>query len=254
SERSFPRCDRQLEMDIASVSAIERVRLEIDGEVEIAGGRATRSGTTLLLEPDALAGGNAGRNPDVQGLAPATDIAVRIGFRKFERDRTRGATVGILDRNADGGVDVFPFHPSAGSETAEAAAARLAEQRFEEIAELSGIAEGLGTAAERILPVPVRGRLEILPGFPVGAELVVRRTLLRVLQDFVRLFHLLETRFRIRLLADVGMVFACQAPIGTLDVVLRRISLEAQYLVVVLEFHAAVAPEFRRFNVGAGSR
>src|SRR5690606_41171252 len=60
SERSFPRCDRQLEMDIASVSAIERVRLEIDGEVEIAGGRATRSGTTLLLEPDALAGGNAG--------------------------------------------------------------------------------------------------------------------------------------------------------------------------------------------------
>src|SRR5437763_13927717 len=55
-----------------------------------------------------------------------------------------------------------------------------------------GMARAAGTArAARELEAaaPVRGRPELLAGFPVGAELIVCSALLGVLQHLVRLLH-----------------------------------------------------------------
>src|SRR5690606_4342679 len=66
-------------------------------------------------------------------------------------------------------------------------------------------------AARRLEPcVPVRRRLEILPSAPVGAQPIVGRAFLRVLEHLVGFADLLETLFGLRLLADVRMVFARQ--------------------------------------------
>src|ERR1700720_1087403 len=131
------------------------------------------------------------------------------------------------------------------------------EQRREEIAEVlivkRAILRRTGAAASRPArsprgasgaaageleaAAPVRGRPELLAGFPVGAELVVRGALLGVLQHLVGLLHLLEARLRVRLLAHIGVVLARQPPVGVLDLIRARGSLHAQDLVVVTEFH-----------------
>src|SRR5580692_2431443 len=82
-----------------------------------------------------------------------------------------------------------------------------AKERREEIAEVLLAALGFGArAATRAAPgapgaagageleaaAPVRGRPKLLPGLPVGAELVVCGTLLRVLQHLIRFLHFLE--------------------------------------------------------------
>src|SRR5204863_8274695 len=116
------------------------------------------------------------------------------------------------------------------------------EQRLEEIARIEALgtaertsrAEGPAlTAAKLEAGVPVRWRLEILAGLPVAAHLVVRRALLRILEDLVGLVDFLEARLRVRHLADVGVVLASELAVRWLDVVLRRAARRAQCLVVV---------------------
>src|SRR4029077_13625056 len=98
-------------------------------------------------------------------------------------------------------------------------------------------ATGAPRAGELEAAAPVRGRPELLAGFPVGAELVVGGALLGVLQHLVGLLHLLEARLRVRLLAHIGVVLARQPPVGGLDLIRAGGSLHAQDLVVVTEFH-----------------
>src|ERR1700719_852062 len=97
-------------------------------------------------------------------------------------------------------------------------------------------------AGELEAAAPVRGRPELLAGFPVGAELVVRGALLGVLEHLVGLLHLLEARLRVRLLAHIGVVLARQPPVGGLDLIRGSSSLHAQDLVVVTEFHVRPEP------------
>src|SRR2546430_7494735 len=99
----------------------------------------------------------------------------------------------------------------------------------------AGTARGAG---ELEAAAPVRGRPELLAGFPVGAELIVCGALLGVLQHLVRLLHFLEARLRVRLLAHIGVVLARQPPVGGLDPIRAGRPLHAQDLVVVAEFHA----------------
>src|SRR6266446_3031907 len=101
-------------------------------------------------------------------------------------------------------------------------------------------------AGELEAAAPVRGRPELLAGFPVGAELVVRGALLGVLQHLVCLLHLLEARLRVRLLAHIGVVLARQPPVGGLDLIRGGGSLHAQDLVVVTEFHVRPEPVVAR--------
>src|ERR1700730_3648762 len=149
--------------------------------------------------------------------------------------------------------------PGAATGAATGARERRAatEQRGKEIAEIlvlkrailrrcraaasrpagSAPASGAPRAGELEAAAPVRRRPELLAGFPVGAELVVRRALLGVLQHLVGLLHLLEARLRVGLLAHVGVVLAREAPVSALDLIRACGSLHAQDLVVVTEFH-----------------
>jgi hypothetical protein len=73
---------------------------------------------------------------------------------------------------------------------------------------------------------------------PGMAELIVDRALLRVGQDLIGFLGLLELVFRGRIVRiAIRMKFHGQAPIGLLDVGLRRISRYVEELVVILLRH-----------------
>src|SRR5689334_17954855 len=85
--------------------------------------------------------------------------------------------------------------------------------------------------------IPIRRRPKFLSGFPVLAELVIRGTFFRIAERFVGFTDFLELRLGAVFLIDVGMELARELTISLLDVVLRRVALDAEDLVVVLEFH-----------------
>src|SRR5690348_17611519 len=86
------------------------------------------------------------------------------------------------------------------------------------------------------MPLPVRRWLEVLSRL-VGAQLIVGRALLRVLERLVGLGDFLELRLGVLLLGHVRMIFPGELAIRRLDLVGRGRFLDAQDRVVVLVFH-----------------
>src|SRR5438552_5519 len=117
--------------------------------------------------------------------------------------------------------------PRAGS----AAAAKIPEDRAEEVGEIAAIA-ALVLDAE-----PAAWLTGSLLGvaLPVGAERVVAAALLRIGEHLVRLVDLLEAVGRVLALGDVGMVLAGQPAEGGLDRLVVGLPIDAEDLVVVLE-------------------
>src|SRR5690606_18970194 len=126
-----------------------------------------------------------------------------------------------------------------GAARAEAGAS---EQRLEEVAEIARAGARACAAAEMEVLLPVGRRPELLAGAPILPERVVRGALLGIAQDLVGFAQLLEALFGVRLLADVRMVFASETAVRALDLVLRRVPVDAHDLVVVLVFHACASP------------
>ncbi len=79
--------------------------------------------------------------------------------------------------------------------------------------------------------------MEILTCFPVSAELIVCRAFFRVLEYFIGLAHFLEALFSIRLLAHIRMILSGKLAVSTLDLVLRRIACDPDYLIIVFKLH-----------------
>ena len=100
---------------------------------------------------------------------------------------------------------------------------------FEQIVELV-VGEGRVAAA-------AVGWLEIRPGLPVAAQLVVGGALFQVLEHRVGFAEGLEAQLGVGLLAHVRVVLARQPPVGSLDLGIAGGGLDAQRRVVILEFH-----------------
>jgi hypothetical protein len=111
------------------------------------------------------------------------------------------------------------------------------EKGFKEITGIAGAATLRTIAGELKTSVPVWRRTEILPSLPVAAQLVISSALFEIFQDGIGFTQLLEADFGIRVLADIGMIFARQRAVGALDFILAGIARHAHDLVVVLEFH-----------------
>src|SRR5690606_33557191 len=110
--------------------------------------------------------------------------AVAVELRHLQRDGAGGAAVGVLEVDQHLGVVVF----AALVETPTRAPGTIAagaEQLLEEIAEGAGVAVRETAAAEFEARIPVRRRLEVLAGLPVGAQLVIGGAFFRVLQYLV---------------------------------------------------------------------
>jgi len=80
----------------------------------------------------------------------------------------------------------------------------LARTGFEEIAVIRRIAARETAAAEFEARIPVWRRTKILPAFEVGAQLIVSRALLRILQHLIGLAQFLEADLGVGHLADIG--------------------------------------------------
>jgi energy-converting hydrogenase Eha subunit C len=89
--------------------------------------------------------------------------------------------------------------------------------------------------AESLLPI--RWRPKLLSRSIVGAELVVGRALLGILERLIGLGNLLEFLLGAGLLRDVGMIFARETSIGLLDVRVAGAAFQTQATVIVLVLH-----------------
>ena len=186
-----------------------------------------------------LAGANTLGNDELDLVFAGRDPAFGVDLGHPQRDAARSTVVGVFQVDLDPGMPVFAvgMERLGAAPLGGAGAEPAPEQCLEKIAVLGRLA--LAEPAARALEtgVPVGWRAEVLPGLPVGSQLVVGGAFLGVLEHLVGFAHFLETRLGRRLLADVGMVLARQAPVGLLDVVGACVTRQAHQLVIILEFH-----------------
>src|SRR5262249_8955675 len=228
----------------------ERVRRDVDVEIEIPG--AVRARGALALQADALAAAHALRH--LHG-----DRASRVRLGIAQRDRTAAAVRRFLERQRPAGLMIGPDHrcaasaragtrcrPTSSARTAALRATAHAEQLLEEIAEVAEVTE-----LERFAGVAwlVAKRIEAwrrcamrLRIFPRRAVAIVALALGRILQHLVRLAELLEFLLGVLGLVDVGVVFPRQLPIGAIDLVACGSPRNAEQGIIVDELHAGGAP------------
>src|SRR5689334_10506142 len=104
----------------------------------------------------------------------------------------------------------------------------VAEDRTEEVREIARV---LTTASETTTTLPTRRALERLAVVTVFAQVVVFGALVGAFQRFIGFRRILELGLGVLFLADIGVVFARQLPIGGLDRLIVRSRLHAENLV-----------------------
>ena len=119
------------------------------------------------------------------------------------------------------------------------------EQAFEEIGESPAgtttpehlLEVELRTAPRPLAEAPRRRPDLVARTVPPRPQLVIRLALGRITQGLVGLIDRLEAFFGAFFLADIGVIFSGQTPVGRLDLRLACAGLNPQCLVIVLEFH-----------------
>ena len=262
---------RDFRVQIGALALEDRVRLDADPEIQIAGRAAVRAGFPFAGGAHARSVPHADRDPHVD--------AARVSSL-LDRDAARGAVVRLLERELDLVLDVAPLlrtgRPALPGPRSLARPTAAAEERLEEVRERILVPEQLvhflfahgavaaGTAHVDVPGAAARARtraperraagealallLRLVVHLPVRAELVVLAPLLRIAEHFVCLVDLLEPRLG-GLVAgvDVRMVLARKLPIRLLQLFVGSRLRDAERLVVVLEFHQlSVASGFSR--------
>ena len=220
------------------------MRSESDLEEKVAALSASNAGCSLSCQPDALSLPDAFRDPDVEGALLHDDLSVRRCLWRAQCNGARGVVESILEVDQDPCMMILAARTESGMWSSATAGGEAAEERFEKVTE-AGIVATETCAAELVACIPAGRWMKLLSCFPVGAKLVVGGTLLRILQHFVSFTELLETNLGICLLADIGMILACQLAVGTLDLVLGGVTLDPHNGIVVFEIHARILLEKR---------
>jgi hypothetical protein len=167
--------------------------------------------------------------------APAADVTgLRVGARRGALTGTGGADDGRVHGEFPGGAEralgelqldpdcgVAATLRSAPRPAGRCAAARRAEELVEQVV------QRVVPLAERAGPGTRRAR-----GERVDAH-VVHPALLGIRQHLVRLGDLLEPLLRVRIGVHVRVQFPGQPPVGSLDLVLRRVPADLEQTVVV---------------------
>ena len=95
AERDGREVHRDLAEQVVAVAAEELVLLDVHDDVEMAGGSAAGAGFAFVLQPELLAGGDAGRNLDrdlplARDAAGAAAALARLGDDLARRRGTAG--------------------------------------------------------------------------------------------------------------------------------------------------------------------
>src|SRR5213594_3380590 len=272
--RDFASQRRHLELDVVARPLEERVRGDRHGEIEVAAAAADAG--ALAGHAHALSRLHTGRDLHVE-LPPrplpaaasarharlAAHVAGAVtggaGLVHLQGEGFAGAGERFLQGDLDAGLDilaararvaaaeaaatteqVLEIHATAiaapATRAGSAAAAKIPEDRAEEVGEVAPI-------AALVLDAEPTARLTgslLGVALPVGAERVVAAALLRIGEHLVRLVDLLEAIGRVLALGDVGMVLAGQLAEGGLDRLVVGLPIDAEDLVVVLEFDGHV--------------
>ena len=178
-------------------------------------------------------------------------MTIGSGFGVADRQQPGIARIGVFDIDGDLGIGICAAHRKAAAAKAVITRARRsptliraftsAKYRTKEVAEVGGLF-GIVRLMKLKTLIPIGRRTEFFAGTVVGAKLIIGGALFRILQHLPGFANLLEAGFRVRLLADVGVILARQLPILALDLIMRRVALYAHQLIVIFEFHGSLLP------------
>ena len=137
SKRCLPRGYGKLVIKIAAYRAVERIGLELDLEIEIAGWQLADPRRALAFEANILALGDAFRDRDIEFAIFQRDVARRVDLGHPQRNRPRRTAEGVTKVDQDLGMVVLAacmklVRRARGSRTA----ASPGEQVLEKIAEI----------------------------------------------------------------------------------------------------------------------
>src|SRR6202035_1709834 len=219
AEHRFIERDRQFDAQIAAVDLKEGMRRDADRDQEIAGPVAVR-GLALPLQPDLLAGGDAGGNLDIELLAGRQPDALLDALdRLFQRHRHGDGKIEI-ERNPagiefEGVAAAGPLPPARGA--AEHAVEDVLETAAANAAGAEGVgleAAGAGATARVAAGKALKARLAL--GVDLAA--IERLALVLVAQDLVGRVQLGKARLGFRIvLVGVGVMLLGELAIGALD-------------------------------------
>src|SRR4029079_1660197 len=177
------------------------------------------------------------RNARGDLLPHAAHAAILAVFRNHELEIDLRAAVRILERELHAQLVVLAGNAHARAGTRATATA----QALEEIGQVEVLERESAAGPSRVeLPLPIRRRAKVLPRLESGAELVVGRALLRILERLVGLGDLLEFILGARLLVHVRMVLLRELPVRLLDVVRARAARDPEDRVVILVLHGSI--------------
>ena len=216
---------------VAAIDAKPLVFLERDFQVQIARRGVSDPGAALPGESQSLAIEDALRYRYVKRARLIGDVPLFIDNGHLQRERALRSVVGVLQayRHPCMMILARPFGRAGTGSMSRARAEQVAEEivgvlRARASAELESVAD-------------IRARPNFVAIFQPGAEGIECRSLLRVFKYLVSLANILEARFSVRVLVQVGMELACQLAMSGLDFRVRSRSRNAHRGVIVLVFH-----------------
>src|SRR5581483_6729902 len=187
AERGFPRRERQVDVEILAVDTEDRMRRHLDVEIEIAVAPAVDALAALACDAQLGAVGDAFRDAHLEVMRHPAHHTLFVDLGGHEIELDFGPAIGLVERELDAGLEVLPGN---GPVRRVPAAARATAQAGKEVGEID-ILEAPAKAALPEARAPIGRRTELL-AFRMATELVVRGALLRILEGFVGLLHLLE--------------------------------------------------------------
>ena len=223
AQGSFPRCQRQVEIQVVSVDAKQRVGAQHDVQVQVVIRPAVAALAALPAQPQALAAGGALGDARFEGALDMMYPALVVVIGHAQVQVHLGAVVGILQADLGSDVVVATRHRPVGPRPAAVLAAT--REAGEQVGEVDVVERRRAGAAVAEVGAPVRRWPEVLPGL-VAAELVIGGALFRVLEGLVGLRNLLETGLAFRIFRHVRVVLVRQLAIGALDVGQRGAAVE----------------------------
>src|SRR5699024_2871052 len=212
-------------------------RVLFRSQEQITGRAAANAGAALALEADTLVVDRAGGHlhiecPVLVGQAPATGVILRhtqahllagVGYRVLQEQRQ------------------IHFGIATGTSSRLALEATATEQILEKFREIRLIAEfgikSTGVAsAVWLAPIGLGFKTAALA---VAPQLIVFCAFVRILEHFIGFGHFLEPLIGVIFLGDIRMIFTCQLAVSGFDGLVVGVGLDAEDVVVVLEFHVA---------------
>src|SRR5690606_1153041 len=232
AQGGFPGRQGQVDIQVSAADAIQAMRLELHGYIEIARASAVQAGAALLGQAQALAVGGSLGYAYAIGLGAAARHALFVVVGQREAQVGLGAGVDLLEGDRHVHFEILAIDGTArallmlGTLRGRESGQEVGEVDVREIGRFF-----------MVVLLPLVGRDKVFALW-MAAQVVVGGSFIRVFEGAVGFGHFLEFLFSARLFGHVGVILVGQLAIGLFYFVLGGVAGHAKDFVVIDVFHA----------------